>query len=754
MEPAGENDPTQVPPLPQRHTYFQENPLTHHDPLKARAALRRVIKPPARFKNSRMSLRLRHRPVLCAKCKTLCEEKNGVTSSSNSGNSNKENPEDQDSSKKVAATPAACTSSSAESASSLSVTGVATRRSKSVESSCNPSSVSSTSATSVKKSDAEVEQDYSFVSIGTKSFVDNYWKRPNPGPEEPPSNGKERSKSASSTNNGSNGSKEVKVPRLSSRIEARSSGGSSETKDTSSTSTASSSSLAKENKSVKINGKKSKNIKLCITKVAAGTTMDVKTEVVTTQGGSSDEPCSSTSTTSNLVEDDAGGANTKDLRTLRKRNTTVPVRFRDQGYVTKKNIFNFKRRRDEDGEEDTEGMPDLTDRSSPLMEGDSTVDEDALHPPKLSKSSSPEALLPRVAVTEEPHQEHSTNAVPIVTETPPDGKSVSSGEPLKTPVIKISFGSPGNGVVIQIPPKAKQEEPLLSSSGPLDRAVRKAMKKAKKEARRKLSLSSREPSPDPPPQTVMMAPILPNCDHSESTALPGTQLIPLPEPSTSSNNVSELPLPVLSFKKKKKEKKKKRDKEMNGALLQSSRENSSSQADSRSNSVLLQNHDRISPSSTTENDATMIEPVIPPLTLSLASSKSITIVPSEKHSSVPVVPIAELSPQQAPPQRLCISLKRLTENSLGWDIAQNNRNHYNNSNNNELSESASDSGQSSPAHLEPNDVMETLPDDDENRSNASSLDSYTDERRNYVYKKGDIVWGKLPGCPWWPGKVN
>ena len=63
--------------LGQRFTYFQDkspanktvdivNPQPFH--------LRRTIRPPARYKNSRMTVRLRPRQVLCSKCRSICNE--------------------------------------------------------------------------------------------------------------------------------------------------------------------------------------------------------------------------------------------------------------------------------------------------------------------------------------------------------------------------------------------------------------------------------------------------------------------------------------------------------------------------------------------------------------------------------------------------------------------------------------------------------------------------------------------------------
>ncbi|KAI5706225.1 hypothetical protein M8J76_014417 [Diaphorina citri] len=61
-----------------------------------------------------------------------------------------------------------------------------------------------------------------------------------------------------------------------------------------------------------------------------------------------------------------------------------------------------------------------------------------------------------------------------------------------TPVIKISFGSQGEGTVLKIPSKVQMYNP--SESEAEEKAARKALKKAKKEARRKLSMSPSLPA--------------------------------------------------------------------------------------------------------------------------------------------------------------------------------------------------------------------------------------------------------------------
>jgi len=53
----------------QRYTYFQEKPL----PI-APLQQKRNVRPPARFKNARMTVRLRPRQVLCSKCRGICNE--------------------------------------------------------------------------------------------------------------------------------------------------------------------------------------------------------------------------------------------------------------------------------------------------------------------------------------------------------------------------------------------------------------------------------------------------------------------------------------------------------------------------------------------------------------------------------------------------------------------------------------------------------------------------------------------------------
>ncbi|KAK6639281.1 hypothetical protein RUM43_007553 [Polyplax serrata] len=54
----------------QRFTYFQEK----QNAGNGRFSLKRNIRPPARFKNARMTVRLRPRQVLCSKCRGICNE--------------------------------------------------------------------------------------------------------------------------------------------------------------------------------------------------------------------------------------------------------------------------------------------------------------------------------------------------------------------------------------------------------------------------------------------------------------------------------------------------------------------------------------------------------------------------------------------------------------------------------------------------------------------------------------------------------
>ncbi|PSN47613.1 hypothetical protein C0J52_04557 [Blattella germanica] len=69
--------------LGQRFTYFQDKatpPPPPPPPANKNSVdlqpfhLRRTIRPPARYKNSRMTVRLRPRQVLCSKCRSICNE--------------------------------------------------------------------------------------------------------------------------------------------------------------------------------------------------------------------------------------------------------------------------------------------------------------------------------------------------------------------------------------------------------------------------------------------------------------------------------------------------------------------------------------------------------------------------------------------------------------------------------------------------------------------------------------------------------
>lgn len=59
----------------QRFTYFQEKTqAANKGGLLNHFHVRRAIKPPARFKGARMTVRLRPRQVLCSKCRSICNE--------------------------------------------------------------------------------------------------------------------------------------------------------------------------------------------------------------------------------------------------------------------------------------------------------------------------------------------------------------------------------------------------------------------------------------------------------------------------------------------------------------------------------------------------------------------------------------------------------------------------------------------------------------------------------------------------------
>ncbi|KAK4310712.1 hypothetical protein Pmani_017741 [Petrolisthes manimaculis] len=60
----------------QRHTYYQQDPATDtNSKSKKGVQLRQSISLTQRFKNSRMTVRLRPRQVLCSKCQSICNEK-------------------------------------------------------------------------------------------------------------------------------------------------------------------------------------------------------------------------------------------------------------------------------------------------------------------------------------------------------------------------------------------------------------------------------------------------------------------------------------------------------------------------------------------------------------------------------------------------------------------------------------------------------------------------------------------------------
>nr|XP_053652427.1 uncharacterized protein LOC128702280 [Cherax quadricarinatus]XP_053652436.1 uncharacterized protein LOC128702280 [Cherax quadricarinatus] len=74
--PVSEND-DKLFSVKQRHTYFQQDTAIVDPNSKAKKGvqLRKSISLTQRFKNSRMTVRLRPRQVLCSKCQSICNEK-------------------------------------------------------------------------------------------------------------------------------------------------------------------------------------------------------------------------------------------------------------------------------------------------------------------------------------------------------------------------------------------------------------------------------------------------------------------------------------------------------------------------------------------------------------------------------------------------------------------------------------------------------------------------------------------------------
>lgn len=74
--PVSDND-DKLYSVKQRHTYFQQDtaPADLNSKAKKGVQLRQSISLTQRFKNSRMTVRLRPRQVLCSKCQSICNEK-------------------------------------------------------------------------------------------------------------------------------------------------------------------------------------------------------------------------------------------------------------------------------------------------------------------------------------------------------------------------------------------------------------------------------------------------------------------------------------------------------------------------------------------------------------------------------------------------------------------------------------------------------------------------------------------------------
>ncbi|CAL8082105.1 unnamed protein product [Orchesella dallaii] len=747
-----------------------------------------------------MSLRLRARPVLCAKCMTLCDDKaesNGKEDSSKEDNQT-------DKSKKE---------------------NLKLSKSEVTKPSWNGKrEMKGSSEIPAAKADVD-PKDLCYVSVGNKRVVENYWKRPLVQPLIPSSEETyARLRKQKAPHQDSRARKRVKtgdgyattssdtIPNSSSTMTSQPEkiGANSWSKKThtnvlqsvATTSTFLAESTVCDKKFPNTRSRKAQNLKMCITKLTEMRDDANHSRNENTWCGTVNNSChspdsyphsdsSESTAATNHISTTVGKAKSESAVTSRgvgrrskawdnriRQNSTVPVRFRDEGYLTK-NIFNFNKRRPLiDGEEipvlticrsETANTFKVATATEPT---DSTVtttkgDDDDENDEHDEDDEDEHGGAPE---TPSPPQEESTTNSLAGSSTPPSPSSSSnvnevppnfSIKPLaKTPTIKITFGSSGHGMVVQIPPKDTQH--LECSSTTEMKAARKAMKKAKKEARRKRSLSA-----DLSPSSVAFSP---NHATNYERSSPTSPVTPADVesyvvPLTRENDVgpcepnSNAPLPVLRVTKKKKKQKKRRRssklfKENDGFTSSGSSHdhsvfNMSSPYSSPSLNEDCVPYGQSSPSGHSVKSCTLDSISNPDTHEPFSSFRKDTCPPTRRRS----VPASSTTSTSETPQRVCINLKRIDTNAYVPLPLHSISSHSDNDDPSSLENNGVDIDDAElsefPAHgiSNGNEVEAT-------GAATESVEFYKDKETDCTYHKGDLVWGKLPACPWWPGKID
>lgn len=774
-----DQDGAQTTPLFQRQSYNQgiSSSGSSGTPTSSRQpSLRRIIKPPARFKNARMSLRLRARPVLCGKCRSLCDGKEDSTKDDNEETEKAKKEKDRIKSTKTDET-----------------TGTSTTE------------LTGKLKGAVQSQTVVDPKDLCYESVGSTRVVENFWKRPLMKPLIPSTEETyaklRKHKLTSETKEGRkrikpcNNPNDSVISNIPSSTTHHGEQQSAQGTGTCSEQTVASSpafltkSTACDTTFPNTRSRKASNLKMCITKITerrnglSSPHGKRKTSTSAEDTPSSEPAHSDTSPRHSEKEEDERSTftqpeivtNGKRTRSSSKKSkqwdsrirskSTVPERYRDD---STKNIFSFNKRRpvaDGSGE-----IPVLTlcrsedpnqFKVSMLCEpNDATVttskSEDNDHESEVTPGST---VLSSSVESSSSSQEtdyltgNSSSNSPcnstILHEVTPNFsiKSRSTAEVTKTPSIKITFGSSGNGMVVQIPPKTTQQAECTSTTEL--KANRKAMKKAKKEAKRKRSLSpsfllsspsTNALSPDPPIKAEPSTPASPESQlASDQEGKVDVKLHLEVYEAPSIHNSDEL---IPSAKVPKKRKKQKKRRRSIKTLKENDDLNSCSSHDANAS------FNSISTSQSNENP-TNDQDSPPSSASSLKSFNLDNMSNSDSHES------HQNCRKESGPQRVCINLKRINTNAYvplpqQHDTAKSNLDHEDlvAPESNGIDLEGSDSNEFPDSETSKGNEAEAL------GSRGESMDFYRDKDRHCTYEKGDIIWGKLPAWPWWPGKVS
>ena len=652
-------------PISQRHTYTQTGQGAAPPPQDTKPSgisLRRVIKTPARFKNSRTSVRLRCRPVLCARCSDLCEDK--LSQGSSEGNGRRNN-----------------------------------QAAKEKTTTIKPAEDRTTTNKFLK---TEEEVDYSYVAIGKSDIVDNFWKRPlaQPVPSSTKLAGPKKSKHVNGGKEGRKTATTLKSePPMTFTPPAEDNVSIQEMyKAEDPERSMSNMGTAVVPKSSVLLARKSKrkgyplpavNPSKCL-RFADSKKQKHKNKTVSNiiQGGEKNSAAECSSTKNELDNH----IQLQEWSNRMRKKSNVPARFRDSSFPPKSH---FGRHRSSEEENSPSSPETLSTDHLETLGGSTKLGSDRSH---MRCNASTGSCSSNSMINSSPED--------VSAGSSSNGDKVDSTK-TKTPVIKITFGSSGNGVVVQIPPKNTKREMIPSDTE--SKSCRKAMKKAKKEARKKRLLFS-ESSPS----------------NSSPTAL--------------------LQSPNLAFK--------------SGGLKKSNR--------AKENNLKTKDRKRRRKESGGPKNMRLMQYIQPDIfeEEKLERNFSTELDSGEECRQSTDIGESLMNPQSSiverenKSNRVCISLKRLDSNAY---IPVNKVSSTSESTQNpkgddygEHSRGVCSRVDSSGENLEPDDARDFHTEDDFDISLAISISAYRDGEyleTPHIYKRGEVVWGKLPGSPWWPAKV-